>query len=114
MRVMKIPDNKGGVRGFVARVGDFFGEEKATANQALKSLDEQLEGFHPLNHSYIRCGDGTVLHLFQIPSHGWNYNIIPPTGYAGAGVGAQATFAEAKRRAIDHAIREFGGLAVSA
>jgi hypothetical protein len=109
MRVMKIPDNNGKVRGFVARVGDFFGEERKTANLALKSLDDQLETFHPLNHAYIRCGDGTVLHLFQIPSHGWNYNIIPPSGYAGAGVGVHATYTDARRKAIEHANREFGG-----
>lgn len=96
--------------GFYARVGDFFGPVKVNAQQAIAALDAELESYHPLNHSYIRCGDGTVLHLFQVPSHGWNYYVIPPTGYKGQGVGVYGTFKEARVKAMLQAVKEFGGV----
>jgi hypothetical protein len=105
MNVTKIGNDK-----YQARVGDFFGPVALNKQDAIKRLDKALETYHPLDHHYIRCGDGTVLHLFQMPSHGWNYRIIPPTGYAGAGIGSLTTFGEAKQRAIQHAEQEFGGV----
>jgi hypothetical protein len=105
MNVTKIGSDK-----FQARVGDFFGPVADSKQNAVMGLDKQLETYHPLDHHYIRCADGTVLHLFQMPSHGWNYRIIPPTGYTGQGVGTMSTYGEARERAIDHANREFGGV----
>ena len=104
MRVHKVDG------GFYARVGDFFGPQAKSSHAALERLNQELENYHPLNHHYIRCGDGTVLHLFQIPSHGWNYAIIPPTGYGGKGRGVKGTFAQAKAVAELQAKEEFGGI----
>lgn len=109
MRVHKSPYADGNP-GYYARVGDFFGPLARTSQEAIQALDAQLEAYHPLNHTYIRCQDGTVLHLFQVPSHGWNYNIIPPTGYVGDGVRVQGTFKEARMRAREHAEQDFGGV----
>jgi hypothetical protein len=104
MNVSKVGDK------FQARVGDFFGPVKPTRQMAQLGLEQQLETFHPLDHHYIRCGDGTVLHIFEMPSHGWSYRIIPPTGYIGQGVGVMSTFGVAKLRALEHAKKEFGGV----
>jgi len=106
MRVIKVPESKG----FYARVGDFFGRLASNPKEAIESLNNELEHYHPLNHTYVRCQDGTVLHLFQIPSHNWNINIIPPTGYRGAGVGVQGTYRQTLDRAIQLAADKFGGL----
>lgn len=97
-------------KGLYARVGDFFGPIRPTQQAALNSLMEQLEAYHPLEHKYIRCGDGTVLHLCQTPSHGWNVYIIPPTGYTGQGVGLQETFTNAVKKAEVLAKEKFGGV----
>lgn len=106
MRVIKVPENKG----FYARVGDFFGKLRLSPKEAIDSLNDELERYHPLNHTYVRCQDGTVLHLFQIPSHNWNINIIPPSGYRGAGVGVQGTYKQTVERAAKLAEEKFGGL----
>lgn len=95
---------------YYARAGDFFGKPAPKPEQAIANLNRELEQYRPLNHKYVRCGDGTVLHLFMTPSHGWNYNIISPTGYHGKGVGVQGTFQQALKRATDHAVSEFGGV----
>lgn len=105
MHVSKVPG-----KGFSARVGDFFGPVREDSQKAIKALDEALETFHPLNHVYVRCGDGTVLHLFQIPSHGWNIAIIPPAGYQGKGIGTQATYGEAEARARAWAVKNADGV----
>lgn len=94
---------------FYARVGDFFGPLRSTANQALEALDKELDHYHPLNHTYLRTKDSTLLHVFQIPSHGWTINIIPSTGYKGEGRAGGDTFGKARLRAIELA-KEYGGL----
>jgi len=103
LRVHKVPG-----KGFYARVGDFFGPLKEDQPRAIKALDEELESYHPLNHVYLNCVDGTVLHLFQMPSHGWNVYIIPPTGYKGQGIGTHSTYQQAKQKAGEWA-QEFAG-----
>ena len=110
MRVISEPQINSKERKYYARVGDFFGPLRSNANEALAALDKELEYYHPLNHTYVRCGDGTVLHLLQVPSHGWSYRIIGPAGYEGKGVGVNGTHAECLARAQDHAKREFGGV----
>lgn len=106
MTVTKISGDK-----FQARVGDFFGPIRSTKPDAIAGLYEQLENYHPLTHEYVRCGDGTVLHLFQIPSHGWNIRIIPPTGYIGTGKGIQeSTLGKAQLKAQMLADEKFGGV----
>lgn len=108
MRVQKT-QTEGGMT-YTARVGDFFGPVRHSAHEALEALDFELERFHPLDHTYIRCGDGTVLHIFQIPSHRWNYRIIPPTGYKGEGRGPQETYAKTVELARRDAQERFGGV----
>lgn len=93
-----------------ARVGDFFGPVRNDKQAALKALSEQLETYKPLNHDYVRCGDGTVLHLFQTPSHGWNFRIIPTQGYVGQGVGVMGTLAETRTKARTYAEQHHGGV----
>lgn len=95
---------------YSARVGDFFGKPAPTQEKAIANLNRELENYKPLNQRYIRCNDGTVLHLFMVPSHGWNYNIIPPSGYDGKGVGVQGTFQQAIQRALKDAAENHGGI----
>lgn len=95
---------------FYARLGDFFGPLSPSPREAIQRLETELIHYKPLNHTYLTCKDGTTLHLHQTPSHGWNYNIIPPKGYKGRGVGVRGTWVEALRKAIEHARQEFGGL----
>lgn len=98
-------------RGFYARVGDFFGPLRPTANQALEALEQALEAYHPLSHHYVRCVDGTVIHVYQMPAHGWNAYIIPSAGPIREGKGLQApTAAEAIRQAEQLATERFGGV----
>ncbi len=104
MRVHKIPE------GYYARVGDFFGKVAENPSKALEALDKELEAYHPLDHTYVRCVDGTVLHVGQTPSHGFNIYVIPPTGYKGEGVGVQGTRQVALTRALELAVTRFGGL----
>jgi hypothetical protein len=104
MRVRKVEG------GYYARVGDFFGAAKATTNEAIAALDKELEAYHPLNHTYVRCEDGTVLHVFQIPTAGWSYHIIPPSGDAGQARGGYGTHREAQEGALAYARTTGGGL----
>jgi hypothetical protein len=104
VRVYKVPN-----KGHYARVGDFHGPVEPTPQKAVESLYAELEAYHPLDHTYVRSGDGSVLHVHQTPSHGWNIYIIHPEGYNGDGIGVQGTRAEAVARAQEWA-EEHGGL----
>lgn len=104
---MKVRKDK---TGFYARTGDFFGPTRPTAQAAISALDQELEAYHPLNHIYVRGVDGTVLHIFQIVSHDWTINLIPPNGYVGKGIGAHGTFGQAKETAIAYARANCGGV----
>lgn len=96
-------------KGFYARIGDFFGPLRPDAKQAEQALTKELELFHPLDHTYIRCGDGTFIHIYQMVSHGWNYKTIHPNGEVG-GLGAQTqTKQEIILRALAQAEEQFGG-----
>jgi hypothetical protein len=96
--------------GYYARVGDFFGPVKPNANQALEALNSELESYHPLNHTYVRATDGTFFHVFQMPSHKWNYNVIRPDGKVETGGGVQGTWREAVDQAKQDAVDNFGGV----
>lgn len=110
MKVHKAPF-KNGKQGYYARVGDFFGTLSNTPQEAIQSLDAQLEAFHPLNQTYIRCQDGTVLHIFQVPSNGWTINVVGPESGVGKSFGAQVeTLGAAKLKAQQWADENAGGL----
>lgn len=96
--------------GFQARLGDFFGPIQPSAEEARKGLEKELTLYRPLDHHYIRCGDGTVLHICQVPTHGWNYYIVPPTGFIGEGRKGGPTYQDALTRALTHAGEQFGGV----
>lgn len=104
MRVSKVGKDQ-----YVARVGDFFGVVSPTPQAAIVALDAALENYHPLTHVYLRTKDCTLIHIWQVPSHNWNYKVIRPDGTE-QGVGVYGTLAEAKARAVEHAA-QFGGLA---
>lgn len=112
MRVHKDHD-KTGKPVFYARVGDFFGPIKSSSGDALKALSDQLDQYHPLNHTYVIAKNGTVLHVLQTPSHGWNVRIIPPTGYKGKGIGVGGTLQQAITKAREWAERHGDGVAVA-
>lgn len=96
--------------GFYARVGDFFGPIQPSAATALEALDKELESYHPLNHTYIRSKDGTMFHVFQMPSHGWNYHVISADGRTEPGGGVFGTWRQAVDTAKLAADSQYGGL----
>jgi hypothetical protein len=104
MRVRKVD------QGYYARVGDFFGTVQPSSQEAISALDQELEQFRPLNQHYVVATDGTVLHIFQIPSHGWNVNIITPHGWEGKGMGVHGTYRDAQERALRYAREQCGGV----
>lgn len=105
MRIHKVPG-----KGVYARVGDFHGPMAESPQKAIDSLNRVLESYHPLDHTYVRANDGTVFHVHETPSNGWNVFIIGPLGFEGKGFKGGDTRGLALERAKEEAILSHGGV----